>query len=80
LGFDDDGNLWNLRPTGAFVFHNTFYFQNTAMLGHFYVTGETSAAGTMFSSSASHSGNFTIKRKIFFQTIMPILIHIKYKL
>jgi hypothetical protein len=23
LGFDDDGHLWNLPRTGAFVFHNT---------------------------------------------------------
>ena len=23
LGFDDDGHLWNLPHTGAFVFHNT---------------------------------------------------------
>jgi hypothetical protein len=23
LGFDNDGHLWNLPRTGAFVFHNT---------------------------------------------------------
>jgi hypothetical protein len=26
LGFDDDGHLWNLPHTGAFVFHNTSCF------------------------------------------------------
>jgi hypothetical protein len=25
LGEDDDGHLWNLPRTGAFVFHNTSY-------------------------------------------------------